>query len=206
AVKPQQVREVLADIRPALQADRHVLLSIAAGIPTAYIEKHAGCALRVARIMPNTPARQLSGATAFCLGRHAGEDEAALTRRLFSAVGTVLQVEEHLLDAITALSGSGPAYVFKLCEMMAAAGVSMGVPATAAEALAVQTIWGAASMLKAGGQSAAELRMAVTSAGGTTQAALAHLAASDFEAVFKAALHAAKKRSVELSAVLEAED
>jgi pyrroline-5-carboxylate reductase len=118
---------------------------------------------------------------------------------LFDAVGLTLRVEEGLLNTVTAVSGSGPAYVFKFCEMMIRAGVEMGLPPADAEQLAIQTLWGAARMLKETQETPAALRAAVTSPGGTTQAALETLAASDFETVFLQALSAARNRAETLS-------
>jgi len=205
AVKPQQVAEVLTEIRPVLDPSRHTLISIAAGIPTTYIEKKTGCCLKVIRVMPNTPARLQAGATAFCLGQYAGEAETLLAHLLFESIGIVVRVEESLMDSVTALSGSGPAYVFKLCEMMTAAGIQMGIPEEAAEQLSIQTIMGAARMLRESGQQAAELREAVTSPGGTTQAALNYLADSDFETVFIQALMAARDRGRALTPAADME-
>ncbi|MEW6515695.1 MAG: pyrroline-5-carboxylate reductase [candidate division FCPU426 bacterium] len=199
AVKPQQIREVLADLSSSLRPERHILVSIAAGITTTYIEKAAAAPVKVVRAMPNTPARLLAGATAFCLGQYAGEAESLLAHMLFDAVGLTFRVEEDLLNTVTAVSGSGPAYVFKFCEMLIRAGVDMGLPSADAEQLAIQTIWGAAKMLKETQEPPAALRAAVTSPGGTTQAALEHLAASDFETVFLQALAAARNRAEALS-------
>ncbi|MCK5243190.1 pyrroline-5-carboxylate reductase [bacterium] len=203
AVKPQQVAEVLGEIRSGLDPQRHTLISIAAGIPTAFIEQQAQCPLKVVRVMPNTPARLKAGAAAFCLGQYAGEAEILLTHLLFETVGIVVQVKESLLNAVTALSGSGPAYIFKLCEMMTAAGLKMGLPADVADDLARQTILGAARMLTETGKSAEELRQAVTSPGGTTQAALEYLGNSDFEQVFQAALLAARDRAQSLMPIVK---
>jgi len=199
AVKPQQAAEVLADLGLGLDPEAHMLISIAAGLPTAYLEKALAKKIRVVRVMPNTPARLRTGATAFCLGQYAGEAESLLTRHLFESVGVTVRVEEKLMNAVTALSGSGPAYVFKFCEMMTSAGQEMGLPEEESRQLAIQTILGAALMLKETGQSATELRTAVTSPGGTTEAALNRLAASDFEAVFIEALKAARDRGAELT-------
>ncbi len=200
AVKPPNVAEVLKDIRPALQDQQHVLISMAAGISTRFIEKKLRKQIKVVRVMPNTPARLLSGATGFCLGQFAGETESLLTHLIFDAVGITVRVEESLMNAVTALSGSGPAYVFKLCEMMTAGGVDMGLPIEAAEKLALQTVWGAARMLRESGETPASLRTAVTSPGGTTQAALDMLAKADFDQVFSRALRAARDRGQKLSA------
>jgi pyrroline-5-carboxylate reductase len=199
AVKPQQVPEVMAALAGRLDPQRHTLVSIAAGITTAYLEKAAGAPLKIIRVMPNTPAKLRAGATAFCLGRHAGETEKKLAEQIFEAVGKVVAVDERLLDAVTAVSGSGPAYVFLLCELMIAAGQDLGLSRGQAETLSVQTILGSARMLSESGQSAATLRTAVTSAGGTTEAALKHLAEAGFGDIFKTALAKARDRARELT-------
>ncbi|MCD4812649.1 pyrroline-5-carboxylate reductase [bacterium] len=198
AVKPQQIENLLSEIKDEVTPAAHTVISIAAGIPTTYIEKLIGGMIKVVRVMPNTPARFLAGAAAFCLGQHATETDEILALEIFESIGIAVKIEEPLMDAVTALSGSGPAYVFKMCEMMIAAGKTMGLPAAEAELLSVQTLFGAARMLKESGQSAAELREAVTSKGGTTQAALTRLAEDGFSEIFTQALLAAKMRSREL--------
>jgi pyrroline-5-carboxylate reductase len=203
AVKPQQVGEVLEEIRPALDPQRHTLISICAGIPTQFIEQQARLPLKVVRVMPNTPARLQTGAAAFCLGKYAGETETRLTQLLFESVGVVVRIEETQMNAATALSGSGPAYVFKLCEMMTDVGRQMGIPDKEADVLARQTILGAARMLDESGQSAEALRQAVTSPGGTTQAAMDYLSNTDFEKLFQNALLAARDRGQALTPIVE---
>jgi pyrroline-5-carboxylate reductase len=199
AVKPQQVPLVLAQVRAALDPKRHVLISVAAGVPTAYLEQVIGKPLKLVRAMPNTPAKVRAGATAYCLGRHAGPDEDRLAQVLFSAVGLAVRLDEALLDAVTALSGSGPAYVFRLCEVLTAAGTALGLPPAEADRLARQTIYGAACMLKESGERAEDLRRAVTSPGGTTEAALKRLDEGGLAALFQDALLAARDRARELA-------
>lgn len=199
AVKPQQAAAALKEIRPGLLPDTHLLLSIAAGIPTSFLEKAAGLPLKIIRAMPNTPVRLRAGATAYCLGQHAGEPENLIARIIFESIGTAVRVEETSLNAVTALSGSGPAYVFALCEMMTRAGAEMGLAAEDAERLSVQTILGAARMLAESGQKAGPLREAVTSPGGTTEAALRYLQEAGFEGIFRRALMAAKERAAALT-------
>lgn len=199
AVKPQQAAEALSGLRSALEPARHVLVSIAAGVTTSYLEKASGLPLKVVRVMPNTPAKLRAGAAAFCLGRYAGPAEERLASELFSAVGLAVPTQESLMNAVTALSGSGPAYVFRLCEVMTAAGVELGLPPQTAEQLTVQTILGSARMLAESGQKATELRQAVTSKAGTTEAALKSLDAAGIEAMFKTALRAAGDRARELT-------
>ncbi len=195
AVKPQQAPPLIEQLRSAVEPERHLLISIAAGLTTAYLEDAFGFSLRVIRAMPNTPAKLRAGATAFCLGQYSRREDEWLARDLFSSVGLVVAVEEALLDAVTAVSGSGPAYVFYLCELMISAGRELGLQAEQAEALAVQTVWGAARMLAESGQKPEDLRAAVTSAGGTTEAALRHLQDAGFAEIFTAALQRAKDRA-----------
>ena len=199
AVKPQQAEAVMTEIRSVLDQERNIVISLVAGLTTAGLEKACGMPLKVVRVMPNTPARVRAGATAFCLGQYAGEAETLLTHMLFEPVGIVVRVEEALMNAVTALSGSGPAYVFHLCEMMIKAGMQMGLSSREAEVLSVQTILGAARMLHETGQPAAELRATVTSPGGTTEAALDYLANSDYQQIFIAALQAARDRGQDLT-------
>lgn len=199
AVKPQQVPEVLAGLAGALDPQRHTLISIAAGITTSYLEKALGRPLKIIRAMPNTPARIRAGATAICLGSQAGAAEQKLAEEIFAAAGTVMAVDEALMDAVTAVSGSGPAYVFYLCELMIAGGEALGLSRKQSERLSVQTVLGAGRLLAEGGQSAAVLRAAVTSAGGTTEAALRQLEAAGFADIFRAAMRAARDRARELT-------
>ncbi len=200
AVKPQQAREVLTQLAPALDPERHVLISIAAGLTTAYLETCLQKPMKIVRVMPNTPARIQAAASAYCLGAHATGHEGQVTADLFRAVGLVLPVEESLMDAVTALSGSGPAYVFYLCEVLIQSALTLGLGKQQARALAVETIWGAAQLLKQGDQSPEALRKAVTSPGGTTEAALAVLEQRRLPAIFKEALTAARDRGRVLSA------
>ncbi len=199
AVKPQQVPQVLSQLKGALEPGRHVLISVAAGVPTAYLEQVLGKPLKLVRAMPNTPVKVRAGATAYCLGRHAGEDEASLAHALFSAVGTAVRLEEPLLDAVTALSGSGPAYVFRLCEILISAGIALGLPPAEADRLVRQTLYGASRMLQESGESAEALRRAVTSPGGTTEAALKRLEQGGWADLFQDALRTARDRARDLA-------
>jgi pyrroline-5-carboxylate reductase len=199
AVKPQQVAEVMSGLRGEFDPGRNVLISIAAGISTGYLERALDVPAKVVRVMPNLPVVVRAGAGAFCLGRYAGPAEAELAHRLFASVSLLVPVEETLLDAVTAVSGSGPAYVFYLCELMTAAGVELGLTPADAERLSVQTVIGAARMLSEGRRRPADLRQAVTSKGGTTEAALAHLAAGGWPQIFTDALRAARDRARELT-------
>ncbi len=199
AVKPQQISELLTGLQPHIQPQRHVILSIAAGIPTGYIEKRAGQSVKVVRIMPNTPAKLRAGASAFCLGQHAGREEQQLTETLLAAVGTVVCVDESDMNAVTALSGSGPAYLFRMAEIMTQAGQEMGLSESVAKALTRQTILGAGRMLAETGQEAGELRRAVTSKGGTTEAALTYWEENGFSELVRSALARARDRAQELT-------
>ena len=194
AVKPAAVAEAAS---AAVAAGTGRLLSIAAGVPLAAIEAVTG-ALPVVRAMPNTPALVGAGAAAVAPGRHAGEDDLTWAEEVLGAVGTVVRVPEHLLDAVTGLSGSGPAYVFLVAEALVDAGVLVGLPRDTASALTVQTLLGAARLLAEGDEGPQELRAAVTSPGGTTAAGLRVLAASGVRSALLEAVAAAAERSAEL--------
>ncbi len=198
-VKPQLMGEVLRGLRGAV-GPRQTVLSVAAGVKTATIEKILG-RVPVVRAMPNTPALLRAGALVYCRGARAGRKNEAAARALLSALGPVWKTTEARMDAVTALSGSGPAYVFLLAEAMAAAGAALGLPAATAEALARQTIYGAGRMLTESPEAPAELRRRVTSPGGTTEAALKVLLKGDWPGTMKKALAAAARRSKELSAM-----
>lgn len=180
AVKPQVMDSVFETVAP-LAGGKTVTLSIAAGKTLASFEKHLTPSSAVVRAMPNTPASIGRGITVLCANQHTFAHEKKLCERLLSAVGEVGWVEdEALMDAVTAVSGSGPAYVFLLSEALAEAGVKAGLPAELAERLARQTVAGSGELLhRAHGVSAAELRRNVTSPGGTTAAALDVLMAED---------------------------
>src|SRR5256885_927681 len=145
AVKPDQVPGVLAEIRDQF-TDEHLLFSIAAGVPIAKLEASLGTGKRVIRVMPNTPALVGASATAYALGKHALSDDGELAQKLFSAVGIAHQVREYLLDAVTGLSGSGPAYVYMFIEGLSDGGVAAGLPRDVATMLAAQTVLGGAKM------------------------------------------------------------
>ena len=196
SVKPQTMNAVLDAIAPVARADA-TIVSIAAGVTTARIESKLA-PRAVVRTMPNTPLMVGLGAVAIAPGAHAMAAHVAQARRLFDAVGVVVEVREDQLDAVTALSGSGPAYVFYLVEQMVAAGVAMGLDADVAHRLATQTALGAGRMLVDGPDAPAELRRKVTSPGGTTQAAIERLRAGGFESLVIDALRAAEARGREL--------
>lgn len=200
AVKPQAMRDVLQPLAAALPADG-LLLSIAAGITTAQLERWAGGARKVVRGMPNTPALLGRGASGLFANAACDARDRRLAESLLGAVGVCAWIEdEALMDAVTALSGSGPAYLFLLAEAMQAAGEREGLPAAVARLLARQTVAGAAAMLVADDSDAAALRQRVTSPGGTTQAAIERLQQDGFEALVARAIHAARERGAALSA------
>jgi pyrroline-5-carboxylate reductase len=196
AVKPADVHAVLEAARPAL-GDHTLVISIAAGVPLASLEV-AAPGRPVVRAMPNTPALVREGVAAVAGGAHASEVDVETACRILGAVGTVVVVPEHQLDAVTGLSGSGPAYVFLVAEALIEAGVLNGLPRDVAAQLAHGTIRGAGVMLTESGESAEALRAAVTSPGGTTAAGLHALEAAAVRAAVLDAVTAATSRSREL--------
>jgi pyrroline-5-carboxylate reductase len=198
AVKPQVAASVLTGLEPVISSET-LIVSIMAGISTGFIEKTLTNGVRVARAMPNTPALVQAAATAICLGRKATGTDLDITRNIFSRVGSVVIVPESQMDAVTALSGSGPAYVFVMIEALSDAGVKNGLPRDVATTLAVQTVLGAARMITETGEHPALLRERVTSPGGTTIAALHALENGRFRGVIMDAIDTARHRSQELS-------
>jgi pyrroline-5-carboxylate reductase len=176
------------------------IVSIVAGLPLASLQEAAGAGARVVRVMPNTPALIQRGATGYALGRTATAEDAALTEKLFGAVGLVVQVKEELLDVVTGLSGSGPAYVYLVIEALADAGVLMGLPRDLSLKLAAQTVVGAAEMVIQTGRHPAALRDEVTSPGGTTIAGLEALESCALRSAFFSAVRAATERARQLGA------
>jgi pyrroline-5-carboxylate reductase len=197
AVKPQQMGEVLGELHGHATRD-HLVISIAAGVPLANISAGLGDGPRLVRVMPNTPCLVGAGASAYCLGRGATSADAELVARLLGAVGMTQRVDESHLDAVTGLSGSGPAFVYVLIEALADGGVKMGLPREIAVALAAQTVRGAAEMVLSTGQHPGVLKDAVASPGGTTIAGLAALEQGGARATMIAAVEAATRRSAEL--------
>lgn len=195
AVKPQDV-EAACQAVGAAGAGR--VLSVAAGVPLAKLERWVGSSVPVVRAMPNTPALVGSGAAAIAGGAHTGDDDLAWAEGILSAVGTVVRVPEHLLDAVTGLSGSGPAYVLLVAEALIEAGVLVGLPRTTSIALAEQTLLGTARLLAESAEGPEALRAAVTSPGGTTAAGLRVLEDRAVRAAFLEAVAAATARSREL--------
>lgn len=198
AVKPQIMAAVLAELRPHL-TPRHLVVSIAAGWPTERLERGLGGAARVVRVMSNTPALLGQGMSVAVRGRLATPADERLVLRLLRTVGRARAVsDERLLDAVTGLSGSGPAYVYLFAEALIAGGIAAGLPADAAAELALQTIRGAAAMLQEAGEPPAVLRAAVTSPNGTTLAGLTELERRGFSDTVRAAVAAATRRAEEL--------
>lgn len=198
AVKPQQMRAVAEGLRDALRPGA-LVVSIAAGVSTGQLAGWLPAGCRVVRVMPNTPLMVGYGVTGFALGPHATEADAALVQTVFAAAGVAVRVGcEEELHAITALSGSGPAYVFRFVESLEEAGVGVGLSADAARVLAAGTVLGAATLLLQSGEEPGTLRERVTSPGGTTAAALASLERDDFVDIVVRAVRAAHARSIEL--------
>ena len=197
AVKPA---DVASAARAVAEAGARRIVSVAAGVTTAAIEAAAGRPLPVVRAMPNTPALVGAGVSAISPGASAGEADLAWAEDLLGAVGVVVRVPEQALDAVTGLSGSGPAYVLLVAEAMAEAGVLAGLSRDVAETLAFQTLLGSATLLLESGDSPAALRAAVTSPGGTTAAGLRALERHGVRAAFLEAVMAAAERSRELGA------
>jgi pyrroline-5-carboxylate reductase len=196
AVKPRDVPEAVEELQPYV-TPRHVLISVVAGLTIGTLEQ-AFPEVPVVRTMPNTPTAVREGVTAFALGHWAGEAEARLVRSLFGAVGKVVEVPEPLIDAVTGLSGSGPAYVFFLVESLIEAGVRAGLDPEVTRDLVVQTVFGAARMLRETGEDPAELRRRVTSPGGTTMAGVGVLEERDVRGAVVEAVERATRRAREL--------
>lgn len=205
ATKPQVLRGVAEALAPIAQLQRPLVISIAAGVSSTQLERWLGGDLAVVRAMPNTPALLGAGATGLFANSRVDAAQHALAETLMAATGlTAWIANESHMDAVTGLSGSGPAYVFLLAEAMQAAGEAQGLDADTSRTLALQTILGAARMLTESGEPAAVLRQRVTSPGGTTQAALDAFEAGGFRELVEAAIAAATRRGAELSAANEA--
>ena len=196
AVKPQTLQVVLSDLGPSLA--HALVISIVAGVTIRTIAEQIAGAMRVVRAMPNTPAVVREGMTALAMGSAVSEDDSQIARTVFEAVGRVVLVEERLMDAVTGLSGSGPAYVFLAIESLADGGVKMGLPRQVAELLAAQTVLGAARLVLESGMHPAQLKDRVASPGGTTIAGLHQLEQGRFRATLMSAVEAATIRSKEL--------
>ncbi len=196
AVKPQVVPEVIESLAPHI-TDRHMIISVAAGVPTSTFEATFD-RTPVVRVMPNTPALVGQGVAVVAPGAKADQEHLDIAKRILATTGVVLQLPESQLDAVTAVSGTGPAYFFLLAELIIDAATSLGLEPHVARDLVVQTALGAAVMLRDSGDDAAGLRAAVTSPGGTTAAAVDVLEERGLRDIVSAAVRAARDRSVEL--------
>ena len=202
AVKPQIMETVLADIRDKV-GQGHLFISIAAGITLAFLEKGlAGTDSRVVRVMPNTPALVLAGASGISPGKHAAAADMRIAGGIFDAIGQSVVMAESYLDAVTGLSGSGPAYVFSFIEALVDAGLKVGLPRNDAETLALQTVYGSVKLAMEKREHPASLRAMVTSPGGTTIAGLHKLEKAGFQGIIMDAVEAATIRSRELGKLL----
>ena len=197
AVKPQVMDEVLVGIKNAASPSR-LFITVAAGYPMARLRSHLGSKISVIRAMPNTPSVVLEGATALSPGTGVSTEQIETAKAMFEAVGKVVVTEERLLDAVTGLSGSGPAYVYLMIEALADGGVRMGLPRQAAQLLATQTVFGTAKMILETGDHPGVLKDRVTSPGGTTIAGLHKLEQGGLRATLMNAVEAATHRSREL--------
>jgi pyrroline-5-carboxylate reductase len=197
SVKPQVMETLLTEIAPALEP-RALVVSIAAGVPISVLGRRLPAGTRIIRTMPNTPALVGAGATALARGPYATDADVTVARALFEAVGTAVVVDEGLLDAVTGLSGSGPAFVFMAIEALADGGVKAGLPRGTALTLAAQTVMGAARLVLETGKHPGELKDQVTSPGGTTIAGVHALESRAFRAALIDAVEAAAHRSREL--------
>ncbi len=197
SVKPQVIEKVLSEISSALD-NRKLVISIAAGIAVAKVEKALKEGSRVVRVMPNTPALVLAGAAAISGGKNATSEDIALTLSIFNSVGRAVVVEEKLMDAVTGLSGSGPAYVFMIIDALSDAGVKAGLPRQLALELSAQTVFGSAKMVLETKEHPGKLRDMVTSPGGTTIEGLHALEKGKLRATLINAVEAATVRSREL--------
>lgn len=197
AVKPQAMGKLLLQIAPAVDRSK-LIVSVAAGVPIAAIERKLGAGARIVRSMPNTPSLVGTGACAIAPGEHATSEDLDTASAIFQSVGITTVVEENLLDAVTGLSGSGPAYVFLMIEALSDAGVKVGLPRYTALKLAAQTVLGSAKLLIETGQHPGHLKDQVTSPGGTAIAGLHTLEAGGLRTTLINAVEAATKRAREL--------
>ncbi len=206
AVKPQVLTAVLNGCADAVSKDA-LVISIVAGVPAGVFESKLPTGARVVRVMPNTPALALAGATALAAGANATADDLATTKTLFDSVGRTVILDESLIDAVTGLSGSGPAYVMLVIEALADGGVKVGLPRDTALLLAAQTVYGSAKLLLELGEHPGRLKDMVTSPGGTTIAGVHALERAGLRRALMDAVEAATERGHELGATLrDAED
>jgi pyrroline-5-carboxylate reductase len=196
--KPQDMGALLDEIGPSVRPGQ-LVVSLAAGITTAFLESRLPDGVPVVRVMPNTPALVDEGMAAISPGSHCDDEHLTIAEELLGSTGRVLRVPETQMDAVTAISGTGPAYVFFVVESMIEAGVHLGLPRATATDLVVQTLFGSAKMLRETGTHPVVLREQVTSPGGTTAAALRELEIHKVRAAFLAAMEAARDRSAQLA-------
>lgn len=201
AVKPQNVDKALSTLSPIWSPEK-ILISIAAGVPTAYLGRFFSKTPKIIRVMPNTPALVLSGISALSKNAVADEKDFDLAESLFKAIGETVRVEESQLDAVTGLSGSGPAYVFHILEGLTEGGLKMGLTRPVAQKLAIQTVWGACQMARKMDWPLSQLKEMVTSPGGTTIHGLHILEKAGLHGILMDAVEAATKRSKELGETL----
>jgi pyrroline-5-carboxylate reductase len=197
-VKPQDMAELLDELAPVVRPGQ-LVVSLAAGITTSFVEARLPDKVAVVRVMPNTPALVDEGMAAISRGSHCDESHLEEAEALMASTGKVVRVPERQQDAVTAISGSGPGYIFFVVESMIEAGVHLGLPRSTATDLVVQTLVGSAKMLRETGTHPTVLREQVTSPGGTTAAALRELEIHRVRAAFLAAMEAARNRSAELA-------
>lgn len=197
AVKPHDIDDLLDTLREFVTAD-HILITVVAGITTKFVETQLGKKVQVVRVMPNTSCQVKESATAIASGNYVNKNSMKLVCDIFSSVGKVTRVEEDMLNAVTGLSGSGPAYVYLLMEAMIEAGIQAGLSEPLSKELAIQTVFGAAKMALETGESPNRLRKKVTSPGGTTMAGVKTLEAMGFSSSIIKAVDNAAKRSKEM--------
>lgn len=202
AVKPQDVPRALEEMAPVL-GPGHLLVSVAAGVSMSFLEARLSAGVRLVRAMPNTPCLLGMGCSALAQGRNATAQDMTKARAVFKAVGEVVELREELMDAVTGLSGSGPAYLFLFAEALVEAGVRMGIPWSAARTLVFQTIRGACEMLIASSEHPARLREQVSSPGGTTLAGLGALEKGGFRGLLFQAVEEATQRGRKLGRELK---
>jgi pyrroline-5-carboxylate reductase len=197
SIKPQNMKDVLEEVRDGIKDD-HLIISIAAGIPVRMIQGILKRDVPIIRVMPNTPALVQKGMSALAAGQFATPEHMATARTIFDAVGDTVEVEESMMDAVTALSGSGPGYIFRMMECMVDAGVGVGLERKTTLSLVIQTFLGSAHLAKSSEHSLSYLREMVTSPGGTTEAGLGVFDKMGLAETVRKAVEAACNRSVEL--------
>jgi pyrroline-5-carboxylate reductase len=199
AVKPKDLKKLLKEELCCSLDKSKLVISIAAGVTTKFIEDIIGEKMPVVRVMPNMPALVGEGVSSLSAGKFATKENVALAKEIFSLIGSVVEVDEAMVDAVTAVSGSGPAYYFYFIEAMIEAAKELGLADAAARELVLKTFFGTAKLLETTKQDPVELRSKVASKGGTTEAAISSLAAKNFKGIVKAALKAACDRSREMA-------